>query len=260
VIDEQTLVSSTGTKIVQEMWQRLRLELPAKRRPQLARFFAGFKPLHPVAFGSLLRAMARALIEADHVCITRDTPQDPVELIAAALEIAIEQWDRGGADIWNDVAIRIAAFERLYRVRAGDERLGAFARAVEAWSAGRTTEILVKAVDHARCEVAAVSSRSAHTDALLAEFVIVGRYPSDAAALAGIRLTALPLARAAVLVRAGRFSEALEVFEAIVDRVPGHTLALQQAARCCLECGAVADAQVYARRASGLIDARRGAR
>lgn len=243
------------------MWQALRLELPAKRRPQLARFFAGFKPLHPSAYGSLLRAMARALIEAGHVSVTRDAPQDPVELIAASLEIAIEQWDRGGGnDIWNDVAIRVAAFELLYRVRARRERLDALARAIEGRSGGRGPEVFVQAVEHARREVAAVSSTTAYADAILAEIVIVGRGPKDGAVLDGRRPAALPLARAAVLTRAERFSEALEACEAILDRVPGHALALQQAARCCVECGALAEAHLYARRASSRTEARRHAR
>jgi hypothetical protein len=250
---------SSAATIVRDLWQMLGLGLPPKRRPQLARYFAGFKPLHPSAYGSLLRAMARALIEADHVGVTRDSPQDPVELIAAALEVGIEQSERGADDLCDDVAIRIAAFERLYCVRARHDRLDALAHALGRCIA-EPAELFVTSVEDARREVGALSSWSSHSEALLAELVIVGRCPTEVAALAASRPSSLPLARAAVLARAGRFSEALDACRAILDRVPGHTLALQQAARCCIECGAAADARVYARRASGLIEARRGGR
>ena len=116
---------STAATIVRAMWQALGLELPPKRRPQLARFFAGPRPLRPSAYGSLLRAMARALIEAGHVYVGRDAPNDPVELIAAALEVSIEQWARSGDEVSNDVAIRIAAFEHLSGVRVSDEHVAA---------------------------------------------------------------------------------------------------------------------------------------
>ena len=249
---------SSGTKLVHGLWRALQLELPVKRRPQLERFFTGFKPLQPVVYGSLLRAMARALVEAGGICVGRGAPHDPVELIAAALEVGIDQWDRGTHEVWDDVAVRIAAFELLYGVRASIGRVVALARAVESCELGPNAEVIVRAIEQARRAVATTSSSSEYPDAMLAELVIVGRCSREAAALDASRPKALTLACAALLVRAEQFPKALEACRQILDRVPGHKLALQQAARCCFERGALMDAQVYTRRAAGRVEAGRG--
>ena len=58
------------------------------------------------------------------------------------------------------------------------------------------------------------------------------------------------------LVGVGRVVDALAMFQRIIDRVPGHGLAIQQAARCCDMLGRTVDANRYARRASRLGRAR----
>lgn len=63
-----------GTKRVRAMWDALGLELPPRRRAQLMRFFVGLEPpLQPIAYASLLRAMARAVLEADLVPVKSAT-------------------------------------------------------------------------------------------------------------------------------------------------------------------------------------------
>ena len=251
-----------GITIIRAIWDALGLELPPRRRSHLMRFFVGLKPLRPVAYASLLRAMARAVIEADLVPVKRGARHDPVELIAAALEVSIEQWDRlrSPDNGFYDLAARIAAFEILFGVRARGERweaaLGVLAGAIDRREAAHAAVIL--ALDRARLEVsAAVQSTPAHAEAMLAEIVVVAalQLPNVDAGTPN----ALPLARGMVLVRAERVPEALAVFEGILDRVPGHTLALQQAARCCIECGAFARAETFSRRASGRVGRWRGA-
>ncbi len=49
---------------------------------------------------------------------------------------------------------------------------------------------------------------------------------------------------------AGRIPDALTVFERVIERVPGHALALEQAARSCYLLGRMTDAAGYAKRAS----------
>jgi hypothetical protein len=257
-----------GTTIILVIWDALRLELPIRRRPQLMRFFVGLKPLLPIAYASLLRAMARAVIEADLVPVRRGARHDPVELIAAALEVSIERWDRllssGSASwlvqdgFWYDIATRIAAFEILFGLDVRGEfweaTLAALARALDGHG---TAPVLV--FDRVRLEVSAmVQSRPEHAEAMLAEIVVVGTPRSVPPNVDPGTPTALPLACGMALIRAERVPEALAVFDGILDRVPGHTLALQQAARCCLECGALARAESYSRRASGRVGRSRG--
>jgi hypothetical protein len=252
--------------IVRAIWQALGLDLPPRRRPHLMRFFIGLKPLQPIAYASLLRAIARALLETGLVPVGRDARYDPIELIAAAVEVSVARWDREVADevwpaltrivLWNDLAIRAAAFETLFRCRARrelvDAALAALARAI----GGEHDAPFATALDRARVEVTAmIASKPEYADAMLAESVVVG---ASSAIAVGCEPKALGLARGLALVRAERFVEALAVFESILDRVPGHALALQQAARCCIECGALSRAHEYSRRMSRRVESRRG--
>lgn len=248
------------------MWEAIGLELPPRRRAQLMRFFVGLKPLRPIAYASLLRAMARAVLEADLVSVKRDARHDPVELIAAALEVSIEQWDRErSADVvsmvepnssTHDLAARIAAFELLFGMRVGGERweaaLEAIAGPIEDQVQAPRIAPAIVVRDRARVEVsAAVMAMREHREAALAEIVVVGAPYGRPRDMDARTSEALPLARGMSLVRAEKFPEALAVFEEILDLVPGHTLALQQAARCCVECDALSRAEMYSRRASG---------
>ncbi|HEY1554927.1 MAG TPA: hypothetical protein VGF94_08840 [Kofleriaceae bacterium] len=224
------------------------------------RFFAGLKPLQPFAYASLLRAIARAVLEVDLVPVTRDVRHDPVELIAAALEVSIEQWDAasmlesdGSA---HDLAARIAAFELLFGMRVNGERweaaLEAIAGPIEDQERPPRIAPVIVVRDQARVEVsAAVTAMREHREAALVEIVVVGARHGRPRDMDARTPKAVPLARGMSLVRAEKFPEALAVFEEILHRVPGHTLALQQAARCCVVCGAFLQAEMYSRRASG---------
>lgn len=253
--------------IVRAMWVALGLELPVRRRSHLMRFFVGFKPLSAAAYASLLRAMARASIERGLIPVRRDSQYDPVELIAAAVAVSIDQWDRECIDsasigphdgLWYDLATRTAAFETLFRVRARGEGWQAACLALAGVSGGSGAEPVIDSVfrvlARARLEIIDVlkRSKSMQADAVLAEIVVMGAGFSRAPQVNGGTATkALPFARGLTLVRVKRIGEALAVFEEILHRVPGHTLALQQAARCCVECGAPSQAELYTRRASG---------
>ena len=200
------------------------------------------------------------------VPVRKDARHDPVELIAAAVEVSIEKWDReiverrwsltARDDFWNDLAVRVAAFEALFEFYARDPRWhtaqSALADAMdEDHAAPKTTT----AFDRDRFGVrAAVKSKPEHAEAMLAELVVIGPHTTH---LDACIPKALPLAHGMALVRARRVREALRVFEAILDSVPGHTLALQQAARCCVECGVPSEAKAYTRRASGRVETSR---
>ncbi len=218
--------------------------------------------MRPAAYASLLRAMARATIESGLVPVRKDAQHDPVELIAAAIEVCVDRWDRDGPrstpqrhDFWKDLVARVVAFEALFGLRAGDERqhgaLLAVVRAIEGDNAARTLDSLVDVFDRARIAVAVIAkSRPEHSEAMLAEIVVAGVGSSASACTAAWIPNALPLAAGIVLVRDQRFVEALVPFDAILDRVPTHTIALQQAARCSVECGAFEQAQSYSARAA----------
>jgi len=156
-----------------------------------------------------------------------------------------------------DLATRIAAFEFLFGVRVSSERwhaaLAAIGGAIEAQRRAPTIAPELATQDQARAEVsAAATAKRDHREAALAEIVVVGAPLRGVSPGIDAPITkALPLARGILLVRAEKFSEALVVFEEILDLVPGHTLALQQSARCCVECGAPSQAEMYSRRASG---------
>jgi len=162
------------------------LELPTKRRSYLKAFFVGLKPMRPAAYAGLLRAMARATIESGLVPVRKDAQHDPVELIAAAIEVCVDRWDRHGPrstpqrhDFWKDLVARVVAFEALFGLRAGDERqhgaLLAVVRAIEGDNAARTLDSLVDVFDRARIAVAVFAkSRPEHSEAMLAEIVVAG--------------------------------------------------------------------------------------
>ena len=239
---------SAGPRLLQSFLQALGVELPINRRPQLRRFFIGLKPLRSEAYAGLLRAIARALIDARLVPVRKDARHDPVELIAAALEVNIDRWDRmliadhASAAFWDDLAVRAAAFEVLFGVRMHSQRWIA-AMAAAGVIEGEWAGLLRRA----RSAVAALTESNAlHVEAILSEIVVAG----PCTALVACMPRALPLARGITILRAGRVVEALAVFETIIDRVPGHTLALQQAARCHATRGECALAQAYVRRAS----------
>lgn len=264
---------STGTTIASAFWSLLDLELPASRRSHGMRFFAGLKPLHPTSYASLLRSFARTLVESGYVPVRKDARHDPVELIAAGLEISIEQWERISRaqeppseelrSVLSDIALRIAAFEGLFRCRVLDD-----------WPAMLSatavlSEDAVEVFDRARHDISKViASRDAHLDALLAELVVLGctsgnarwvfssfdeaRFVRNDDDSVGGGVRAVRLAQGMALLRAERIAEALGLFDAIVNRVPGHTLALEQAARCSSILGDPSRARSYSKRASRL--------
>jgi hypothetical protein len=274
-----------GTTIIRVLWHALGLELPVSRRSQGARFFAGLKPLLPTGYASLLRAIARTLVESDYVPVRKDARHDPVELIAAALEISIERWDRGfvrergssadaSVSFWFDIALRAAAFEALFRCRLNDERWAAVIVAVTDDSDGAATQpdnidSITGLFDRARIEASnAIGTKAASLDAVLAEIVVLGsasasarlvftgtefdRTPGASCESIDCRARTLRLAHGMALFHKERIVDALAVFEAIVDRVPGHTLALEQAARCSALIGDLSRAHNYLKRASRL--------
>ncbi len=285
----------SATRTLGIVWRALDLELPRSRRPHGARFFVGFKPLLASARASLLRAMARTLIEAGYVPVRKDARRDPVELIASALEIGIERWDRtSGASgalgdspaklraACIDVAVQVAAFDLLLETTIGVDRaarwraaLVALADAVVLCAGPDAVLELARTFGHVRTRARGVlgSINSAHRDAVLVEIIVLGSASLATQLLfavverdllgrgAHLRLqfccapverqqTAFRFADGLILVARGHFAEALVAFEAILDRVPGHALALEQAARCCFMLGDPVAAQLYAKRAS----------
>lgn len=284
----------SATRTLGIVWRSLALELPHSRRPHGARFFVGFKPLLASARASLLRAMARTLIEAGYVPVRKDARRDPVELIASALEIGIERWDRtsgasgalGGSPAklraaCIDVAVQVAAFDLLLETTIGVDRaarwraaLVALADAVVRCAGPDALRELARTFGNVRTRAREVlgSINSAHRDAVLVEIIVLGSaslatqllfavVERDLSGRGDLRLqfccapverqqTAFRFADGLILVARGHFAEALVAFEAILDRVPGHALALEQAARCCFMLGDPAAARLYAKRAS----------
>ncbi len=222
------------------------------------RFFAGLKPLQPVAYASLLRAIAQSGARsgsrpgharratrssgADRRCSrsasssgtpcrrwrataprTTSPPGSPRSSFSSRCALAVH----AGNPRWRRLAARSQTKEgdrRLLRPSSCAIRLEwrcqprrrrsaitARPRSRRLWSSGRRTNVA-----RHRCP----------------------------------RLAALPFARGMLLVRAERFPAALAVFDEILDLVPGHTLALQQAARCCVEGDALPRAEMYSRRAA----------
>jgi hypothetical protein len=225
--------------LIHSIWVALGVSLPASRGRHMLQFLAGL-PMHPSSYTSLLRAMARAVIDAGLIPVRKNAAHDPVELIAAGLAAAIARWDTqplGGRALWADLSIRVAAFEALFHVRLRRAKWTSAIRVLE----GLTGE------DGSRELYTAAAANE--PDALLAEQIAVGNYPPTEAGSLAVVVGAVPLAHGLLLVRAGAYRDALAVFESILKRVPGHTIALQQAARCSSRLGDVVAARGYARRA-----------
>jgi hypothetical protein len=278
----ETPYVSMGTAVTCALWQALGLQLPMSRRSQGARFFAGLKPLHPVGYAGLLRAFARTFVEAEYTPVRKDDRYDPVELIAAALEISIEQWDHSfghegfeaSADFlagWCDLALRVAALECLFRCRFPEPRWAAAVTGPGVGpSAALATDDILDSVRQfhgsARRDARKASEcTTPHFDAILAETVVLGSSSPNAPRVftdldrltrgrtcAGFAPRALPFACGMVLLGVRQLAEALAIFERIVEKVPGHTLALEQVAHCADLLGDSAKAHIYSKRASRL--------
>jgi tetratricopeptide (TPR) repeat protein len=268
-MDEGCTVS-IGVQAVEMLWHALDLHLPLSRASDGRRFFES-GPLPKSSRFGLLRSMARTFIEANYVAVRKDAHHDPVELIASALDLAIQQWDalfRGSDENGHlcaiDFAIRIAAFEELFNVplhhgtrwltveRAlADQTAGVFRRYSAAWCAARS-DARGRLARHVR-------------DAVLAETVVLG---CAAIALAEtpppFRLETIDAERIAApyglgifLLARGKFADALHVFESLLARAPGNVLALEQAARCSYKLGIPDRAVAYTKRASRRSDGKR---
>lgn len=228
-----------GRNLIYSIWAALRVELPAARRRHMLQFLSGLT-LHPSSYGSLLRAMARSVIEAGLVPVRKNAAHDPVELIAAAGAVAIARWDAQplvGRALWVDLAIRGIAFQQLFGIRTVRE----------------VSTSVIRVLEDLTGEGIAVLDTQASVDdhALqLAERIVVGACPASEAAGYALVVNAVPLAQGLLLARAAAYHGALLVFESILKRVPGHTVALEQAAQCCWELGDVTRARGYARRAT----------
>lgn len=111
-----------------------------------------------------------------------------------------------------------------------------------------------EALRHLQCipEVAMEKDAAASAIAMIQAFA--GK-PLDAAAhfeSVVARPPAFDFAYGLALGGAERTTEALAVFERVIERVPGHALALEQAARCCYLLGRTTEANRYSKRASRL--------
>lgn len=111
-----------------------------------------------------------------------------------------------------------------------------------------------EALRHLKCipEVAMEKDAAASAIAMIQAFA--GK-PLDAAAhfeSVVARPPAFDFAYGLALGGAERTTEALAVFERVIKRVPGHALALEQAARCCYLLGRTTEANRYSKRASRL--------
>jgi hypothetical protein len=165
--------------------------------------------------------------------------------------------DSAVVGFWNELATRVAAFESLFNVHARgagwDATLATLVSAIEGDGTAPLVEAIAAMFQPARVDVAGlVNTEPEHAEAMLAEIVVAGaRSLADRSDACGPK--ALPLALGMALVRADRNTEALVQFEGILMCVPGHTIALQQAARCCVKVGPVAQVEAYSRRAAGCV-------
>ncbi|HEY1548357.1 MAG TPA: hypothetical protein VGG28_11070 [Kofleriaceae bacterium] len=199
-----------------------------------------------------------------------------MELIASALEIAMQRWDQDVETqdedhligTFADLAVRVAAFEMLFGLLGS--RGGRRPRVLDALvlhvgaASSRYCQAFLDTRHHAGRRLAARPLD--HRHAILAELVVLGcasrAYAQDAscssAHLGAIDTTtvAVSYAKGVVLIGQDSIESALEVFTSMLARAPGSLLALEQAARCSDALGDHATAASYSRRASR--DRRRG--
>ncbi|MDB4958288.1 MAG: hypothetical protein JWO36_5857 [Myxococcales bacterium] len=105
----------------------------------------------------------------------------------------------------------------------------------------RSIRVVGAEADDVATAIAVIQAFAGQSDDALARFEWIAPRP-----------TAFDFAYGVALGGAGRIAEALAVFERVIERVPAHALALEQAARCCDMLGRSIDANRYAKRASRL--------
>lgn len=245
------------------LWHALELELPLSRRAHGARILYGGKTLGPAARASILRAMARSFVESRYCPVRRDARHDPVELVSCALELWIlrsEVNERSIGEWALDLALRVVGFRVLFRLPScsTDSRaLAAFEDRLGKRGVGFGAEFLSAQV---RGEARVQSMPAQHADAVLAEIVVLGsssraasgNIPIVRAGEEAAPILAQPYAGAIALIARDDFGAALVALEKLLAAVPGHALALEQAARCCSELEDVERAAYYMKRAASI--------
>ena len=234
-------VSMRGLAIA--VWQALALELPPKRMKSAARFVFGGLPLNDRGRESLLRAIMRASIECGYTPVAKDSKYDPVELLAAALDVMSRSSASDLSSAVSEIAVRYSGFEMLFSLSISSECREQWRSMIDRLRRLLGDQIVDEALKSFHgARLTTISGARSHRDVVLADMVVLG---------SAHVLTVEPsmrFARAMFHVRARRFEEALAIFEAILDDVPGHGMALAQAARCCDVLGRIADASSYTQR------------
>ena len=257
------------------LWNALALEFPLSRRAHGGRFLYEGRPLSATMRASTLRAMARSFIEAKYCAVARSDRRNPVEIIAAALDLStstIEGWKRNLSSHDGfvvgavDLACRVVAFEQLYALQTlpvwNQLREELSCSLVRILGPEQVTELWARYREAAALAAFTLTASSKHREAMLAEVIVAGSSSATvrpALLQLGIHFSVkeattakrtIPFARAIALSCAGDAHGALGVLEEIIRRVPGHVLALEQAARCCSALRLLDASRTYSSRAS----------